>query len=312
MRAVVVDPDAPGRLTIADVEQPAPMPSQALVRVAAVSLNRGELRRASMADAGWRPGWDLAGTVEQAARDGSGPPEGARVVGLLDSGAWAERVAVETNRLAELPDSVSFAQAATLPVAGLTALRALERGGSLLGRSILVTGASGGVGHFACQLARLMGARVVGVVRHAEYEEAVREAGAQEVVVGEDPSAAAEYGPYHLILESIGGQSLAKSLTMLGQDGTCVVFGITGGAESTIDVRHFYNIGGAGIYGFILFYEHERDPVAKDLARLAQLVADGLLRAPVEVEAPWTDVGIMGQQLMDRRFTGKAVLQVSP
>ena len=73
---------------------------------------------------------------------------GARVVGLLPSGAWAELVAVPTNSLAELPESVSFELAATLPVAGLTALYALETGGGLIGRSVLVTGASGGAGNF--------------------------------------------------------------------------------------------------------------------------------------------------------------------
>src|SRR5918911_698211 len=162
MRAVVVDPEAPGRLVLREVEPPTPGEEEALVRVAAISLNRGELRRAASAPAGWRPGWDLAGTVEQAAADGSGPPAGARVVGLLNPGAWAEVVAVPTRELAALPDGCSFAQAATLPVAGLTALWALERGGLLLDQRVLVTGASGGVGHLACQLARQAGARVVG------------------------------------------------------------------------------------------------------------------------------------------------------
>ena len=89
MRAVVVDPDSPANLALAEVERPRPEPSEALVRVEAVSLNRGEVRRAESAEPGFRPGWDLAGTVERAAADGSGPPEGARVVGFLPSGAWA-------------------------------------------------------------------------------------------------------------------------------------------------------------------------------------------------------------------------------
>jgi NADPH:quinone reductase-like Zn-dependent oxidoreductase len=98
---------------------------------------------------------------------------------------------------------------------------------------------------------------------------------------------------------------------MLANDGVCVVLGATGGVESTIDVRRFYNTGGASIYGFILFYEHARKPVAADLARLARLVADGSLRTPIEVEAPWTEVGSVAKQLTDRRYTGKAVLHVS-
>jgi NADPH2:quinone reductase len=311
IRAVVVDPDAPGRLALREVDQPAPVPSEALVRVAAVSLNRGELRRAAAAQAGWRPGWDLAGTVEQAAADGSGPPAGARVVGFVNPGAWAELVPVRTESLAELPAAVSFAQAATLPVAGLTALRALERGGLLLDRAVLVTGASGGVGHLACQLARQAGARVVGVVRQADHAALVREAGAQEVVVGEDLASVGELGPYHLILESVGGRSLGQALALLAPGGVCVSFGTSAAPEVTFNAQRFYPIGGASLYGFILFYELAHRPAAEDLGRLAALVAAGRLRPHIDVEAPWTEVASLAQQLMDRRIVGKIVLHVS-
>src|SRR5437764_14396009 len=120
-RAVVVDPNAPGRLVIAPVADPAPERGEAVVRVRAISLNRGEVRRSGMAAAGWRPGWDLAGVIERAASDGSGPAVGTRVVGFLPEGAWAQRVVVPKNALAELPDKVTFSQAATFPVPGLAA-----------------------------------------------------------------------------------------------------------------------------------------------------------------------------------------------
>src|SRR3712207_4573955 len=199
MRAVVVEVGSPNRLVLREVEEPSPAPSEALIRVSAISLNRGEVRRAAaISEPGFWPGWDLAGTVERAAEDGSGPPERARVVGLLESGAWAELVAVPTRSLAELPQVVSFAQAATLPVAGLTALYTLEKGGGLLGKNVLITGASGGVGLFACRLARMAGAHVVGVIRRADREALVREAGAHEVVIGDDASAAREHGPHEI------------------------------------------------------------------------------------------------------------------
>src|SRR5207302_7521683 len=118
------------------------------------------------------PGWDLAGIVENEAADGSGPRTGSRVVGMLNPGAWAEVVAVPTSILAEIPESVSFAQAATLPVAGLTALWALEHGGLLLDRLVLITGASGGVGHFACQITRKAGAPYIGDDRQTGIAEA--------------------------------------------------------------------------------------------------------------------------------------------
>jgi NADPH:quinone reductase-like Zn-dependent oxidoreductase len=145
IRAVVVDAPAPGRLAIKPVELRDPDRDEVGVRVTAISLNRGETRRAlQVAEPGWRPGWDFAGVVESAAADGSGPKPGTRVVGLLPSGAWAERINCRSHAIAALPDAVSDAEAATLPVAGLTALHALRQGGLLLGRKVLIDGASGG------------------------------------------------------------------------------------------------------------------------------------------------------------------------
>jgi len=312
MRAVVVEPDSPSHLAFREVEQPSLAPSEALVKLAAISLNRGEVRRAQMSsEAGFRPGWDLAGTVERAATDGSGPPEGARVVGLLSSGAWAELAAVPTNALATLPDEVSFAQAATLPVAGLTALYTLEQAGGLLGKNVLVTGASGGVGLFACRLARISGARVVGVIRQPDREALVREEGAHEVVVGDDASGAQEHGPYDLILESVGGEALANALTMLAAGGTCISFGASAAQETTFDVRSFYLTGGATLYGFILFHEVLARPASAGLGRLLRLVAEGSLEPRIELEAPWTEIGEIAKRLIDRDYAGKAVLHLS-
>lgn len=311
MRAAVVDPNAPHRLVLSEVEEPTPVPSEALVRVAAVSLNRGEVRRAMNTDEpGARPGWDLAGTVQRAAADGTGPTEGARVVGFLPSGAWAELAAVPTNALARLPDGVSFEQASTLPVAGLTALYALEKGGGLVGKRVLVTGASGGAGLFALQLARMSGARVLALVRREEHVGMVREAGAHEVAIGEDGVAAREHGPYDLILESVGGAVLGNALAMLAPDGACVSFGVSGGAEATFDVRALFGTGGARLYGFIIFHEVLAHPASEGLARLVRLVDEGSLTPRIEVEEDWTAFGAVANRLMQRGFTGKAVLRV--
>jgi NADPH:quinone reductase len=310
IRAVVVDPEAQGRLSLAEVEEPEPTTSEALVRVAAISLNRGEVRRAVASDAGFRPGWDLAGTVERPAADGSGPDEGARVVGFLPSGAWGELVAVPTNALAGLPEGVSFEEASTLPVAGLTALYALEKGGGLLGRNVLITGASGGAGLFALQLARASGARVVALIRRREHEELVLETGAHEVVVDGTGAAAGDPGPYHLILESVGGEVLGNALSMLAPEGTCVSFGTSASEEVTFDARNLYLAGGAKLYGFILFHEVLARPASDGLARLVGLVDEGTLQPRIEVQESWTEVGEVAGQLIDRGYTGKAVLLV--
>ena len=311
MRAVVVDPGSPARLALAKVEEPSPTPSEVLVRIETVSLNRGEVRRAESGEPGFRPGWDLAGTVERAAADGTGPQEGSRVVGFLPSGAWAELAAVPTDSLAGLPESVSFEEGSTLPVAGLTALYALEEGGNLLGRSVLVTGASGGAGQFGLQLARAAGAKVIALVRKEEHVALAEEAGAHEVVVDESGAAAREVGPFHLILESVGGEVLGNALSMLATGGTCVSFGVSAASETTFDARVFYLTGGTRLRGFILFHEVVARPAAGGLDRLARMVAEGRLKPRIEVQAPWTEVGEVAARLIERGYTGKAVLRVA-
>jgi len=308
IRAIVVDPDVAGRFAIKEVEAPQAGPSEALVQVEAISLNRGEVM---YAEVGRRPGWDLAGTVIKQAANGTGPQVGSRVVGMPDGGSWAEQVAVSTNRLAELPDSVTFAQAATLPCAGLTALRALEKGGSLLNKHVLITGSTGGVGLFAHQLARLGGAYVVGTARQTRNEAVVREAGADEVIVGDDLAPARAYGPYHLIIESLGGKALESALSLLAPGGTCVTLGWSASPSVTFDLRDFNATGGVTLYGLRMYTELDRRAASEDLAWLAQMVAEQQLRTPIEVEASWHDIGAVAQRLLQRQFTGKAVLHLA-
>jgi NADPH:quinone reductase len=303
--AVVVDPDAPGRLAIRPVPEPMPDRGEVIVRVHAISLNRGEVRRSGMAAAGWRPGWDLAGVVERAAADGSGPSVGERVVGYLPEGAWAQRVALPKSNLAVLPDKVTFAQAATFPVAGLTALLALAKGGPLLGKRVLVTGATGGVGDFAVQLARLAGAHVTASVRRADQVPAVRELGAHDVVVGDE----IPRSPKHdLILDSVGGRTLGSALAALERSGVCVTLGASAAAEVTFDAREFFVTGRTTLYGFYLFTEFGNEPASVGLRRLAQLVAAGQLAPHISLERPWKEIGQVAQDLMARRYQGKAVL----
>jgi NADPH:quinone reductase-like Zn-dependent oxidoreductase len=304
-RAVVVDPEAPGRLVIRPVAEPVPERADAVVRVRAVSLNRGEVRRSGAAAAGWRPGWDLAGEVERAAADGSGPGVGARVVGFLPEGAWAERVAVPTHALCELPAKVTFSQAATFPVAGLTALHALAKGGLLLGRRVLVTGATGGVGDFAIQLARLAGAHVTASARRADQGPALRQLGAHEVAVGEEIPPSPKYD---LVIESVGGRTLGTALAALERGGVCVTLGVSAAAEVTFDARQFFVAGRTTLYGFYLFAELASEPASVGLRRLADLVAAGQLAPHISVERPWTEIAQVAQDLIARRFPGKAVL----
>lgn len=310
IRAIVVDPEVPGRLAIKEVEAPQAGPSEALVQVEAISLNRGEVVHAMGAEAGWRPGWDLAGTVIKQAANGTGPKVGSRVVGSVGVGAWAEQVAVPTNRLADIPASVTFARAATLPTAGLTALRALEKGGFLLNKRVLITGSTGGVGLFAHQLARLSGAYVVGTARHERLKAFVREAGADEVIVGDDLEPARAYGPYHLIIDSVGGKTLESALSLLATGATCVTLGWSASPSVTMDVSNFILTGRTTLYGLNMYTEWESRARSEDLAWLAHMVARQQLQTPIEVEASWHDIGEVAQRLRQRQFTGKAVLHL--
>jgi NADPH:quinone reductase-like Zn-dependent oxidoreductase len=97
----------------------------------------------------------------------------------------------------------------------------------------------------------------------------------------------------------------------LAKGGICVTLGVSAGAEVTVDVGQFFRLGRRSLYGFILFEEFGDDPASDGLARLAGLVAAGQLRPHISVEAPWTEIADVAQQLLDRRYPGKAVLHVS-
>lgn len=309
MLALSASPDPP-HVELMEVAEPEPDSGQALVAVRAFSLNRGEANRLPQRDPGFVPGWDVAGVVAREAADGSGPAEGARVVGLVGSGAWAERVAVPTRELAELRQEVGFAAASTLPVAGLTALRALAVGGPSLGRRVLVTGAAGGVGRMAVQLAARAGAHVTAVASGEQRARGLGELGAHEVVHAFDADGPA----FDVILESVGGASLAAALQRVAPDGTIVSFGDSSREPVEFAASDFYGRGtGARLYAFLIFRELEREASgSRDLAMLARLVAAGELDPQIALEASWRDPGPALEALLQRRVRGKAVLHVDP
>jgi NADPH2:quinone reductase len=309
MRAVVVDDGVAGRLKLGEVPRPSPQPSEALVRVAAISLNRGEVKTALGATNGFRPGWDFAGTVERASADGNGPAVGTRVVGMMAFGAWADYVAVSPLAIAALPAGVSLEAAATLPVAGLTARAALAMGPQREGRRVLITGASGGVGTLAIQLAKLQGAEVTAAIRSARNEALVRQLGASNVAIGDDLAGADSFGPYDLILESVGGNTLGRALNLLGGGGTCVLFGASGSATTTFDASRF-RVGGTSLYGLVMQYELARTPPSVGLAELLRLLAAQKLDPVIERRGPLADIAQVADDLMQRRFVGKAVLSI--
>jgi NADPH:quinone reductase len=303
MLALVNTPNGSTPVEVREVPEPQPAPNEALVQVRAFSLNRGELRLFQIRPEGWRPGQDISGVVLRQAADGSGPATGTRVVALTDNAGWAERAAVPAHRMAALLDNAGFEAAAALPVAGLTALRTLRHGAPLLGKRVLVTGAAGGVGHMAVQIAARSGARVTAVVGRAERGHHLR--GAAEIVEGIDNA----QGRFALILEAAGGASLAAAIARIEAKGTIVVFGNSSGEPTLVSFRDFAEHPNARIQSFSYFTSEPEDRFAPDLALLASLVGDGSLK-PVLAEHSWRDLAKVGPELRDRHIAGKAVFHI--
>jgi NADPH:quinone reductase len=305
MLALVNTPNGPAPIELREIPEPSAAHDEALVNVAAFSLNRGELSSFARNKEGWVPGQDIAGVVLRQAASGRGPAAGTRVVALVDDSGWAERVAVPSHRMAVLPDGVSFAEAATLPVAGLTALRTLRHGGALVGRRVLVTGAAGGVGTLAVQIAVRSGAHVTAVIGRPERAAGLKELGATEVVEGID----AVRGRFALILESAGGGSLARAIQLVEPKGTIVVYGNSSTEPTTLSFADFRGAANARVQTFSYFTSEAEERFGPDLVLLVSLVADGSLKPRIGVERSWRDLLQVGDQLRGRGIPGKAVLR---
>jgi NADPH:quinone reductase-like Zn-dependent oxidoreductase len=194
-----------------------------------------------------------------------------------------------------------------LPVAGLTALRALRTGGPLLGRRVLVTGATGGVGSFAVQLAAAAGAHVTALVSSEQRVEAARALGAHDVRTSLDGAES-----FHLVLEGVGGPVLADAIHHLARAGTVTAYGVAGGEPQTPLAFFDFARGGGQLGRLIAFfiYATGEETFGEDLGVLAGLVADGRLRVQKGVQRDWAETREAVQALRDRQVTGKVVLTV--
>jgi NADPH:quinone reductase len=311
----VTDPSAPDGLDRRELPDPEPGRHDVVVAVRAFAVNRGELSLLQQRADGWLPGQDVAGVVARAAADGSGPPEGTRVVGIADGGGWSELVPVPAHRVAPLPGDVSFADAAALPVAGLTALRALREAGPLLGRRLLVTGATGGVGSFAVQLGAAAGAHVTALVSRPERADAARALGAHAVVTLDGDALAPvaggdDAGPFHAVLDGVGGPALAAAIHALTPLGAVIAYGVAGGRAQTPLAFFDFGAGQLGrLVGFFVYATGE-ETFGEDLGALAALVADGRLRVDRELTRGWGETREAVRALRDHSVTGKVVLTV--
>jgi NADPH:quinone reductase-like Zn-dependent oxidoreductase len=299
MRALVVDPNAEGGLRLGDAPEPEPAPDQVLVDVQHITLNYGDLNGARNRPAGFIPGWDASGVVARVAASGDGPAEGARVVTTMATqGGWAERRAVNVDELAVVPDEIDLGEAATLPVAGVTALRALRRSTGLLGRRVLVTGASGGVGRFAVQLASLAGAHVIASVGSPARGDGLRDLGADEIAIGLEGVTA----PLHAVLDNVGGAQLVAIWPLLAEGGVVQCIGRTSQQDavfpSLVGMRRSLEAFTKGPHS------------GEDIEYLLGLIQAGRLQVDVGWRGSWTRIVEAADALFGRRVAGKAVLDV--
>ena len=308
MRAIVTSPGSDPRFTVTACPIPVPAPNQALIRVIAFSLNQGEVRTAMTATTQYIPGWDFAGIIIKAASNGHSPKEGTRVFGFVPQGAWAEYIVAAGAQMATIPDDVSDAQAASLPVASGTAVTCIETVGSLLNRHVLITGAAGGVGRILSQLTAMAGAKVFAVSRRPNLKQQMENDGVIPQAVFTTIEDAKAAGKYDVVFDSIGGHVLAVALSMLTTNGTCVNFGNSSRQPTTFNVRsaewpfHRKQL-------IFLGPEVPADCTAV-FTHIAELVKQKRLHTPIDKELPWTSIAEAAELLVQQQVNGKIVLKV--
>jgi len=317
MRALVVDHSAPGHLSLTEIPDPQPKEDEALVEVRAISLNFGEIQfLLPAAKDGAVLGWDAAGVVIRAAANGTGPAVGEHVITLANDGAWAERRAVPTNLLGVVRKGADLGAISTIPVAAASALRALRRLGPVLGRRVLIVGATGGVGRFAVQLAAMSGAYVIATASDPAHVDGLRALGAHEVRIlpkGREPrEALGPIDPVFGVLDMIGGPYLVAAYAALQGGGTLVSIGHTSGAPEVFEFGAFFGTDGRHDRAIVTFYLlDDVRGMSEDLAWLAEQVANGKLDPQIQWRGGWERVTEGAELLLGRRLQGKAVLDVS-
>jgi NADPH:quinone reductase-like Zn-dependent oxidoreductase len=198
---------------------------------------------------------------------------------------------------------VAFDTAAALPVAGVTALQSLRALGPVVGRRVLITGASGGVGRFAVQLAARAGAHVIAAVGSSARGEGLAKLGADEVVVGLDEVREPVFG----VLDNVGGPLLAQAFRLVGDGGSVQSIGMASGEPTTINFEEERRLGvSKRLQPF-----NVRTPITADLAYLVALLDADRLDPQIGLRDSWENVAAAAEALLGRTVAGKAVLAVS-
>ncbi|GAA1422718.1 NADP-dependent oxidoreductase [Agrococcus citreus] len=275
---------APEVLRPVEVPVPSLLPGEVLVRVEAAGVNPTDQKSRATGGRGyWRDpailGFDVAGIVEEVADGSFRHAVGDRVFGMprfpLPAEAYAQYVSAPARQLVRMPERLDFAAAASLPLAGLTALQALEGAGRVRpGASVLICAAGGGVGRLAVQIALALGAVVTACARSARLEEAAS-AGARVVASGDDGLPAAP-SQHDVVIDPFGGERTATLLDWCAPGGTVVTLI----PRTALAVEEAARARGIGLRRVVV------EPSELDMQRIADWVADGRLRPRVALELP--------------------------
>jgi len=270
-------------------ERPTPSPGahEVLVDVAATGLNAADLlqrRGLYPAPAGWPqdiPGLELAGTVAAVGEYVDASLIGSRVCAIVGGGAFASQALVPAAHLIPVPEAASDVEAGGFAEAFLTAFDALVVQADLrAGERVLISGAAGGVGTAAVQIARLLGAHVIAVSRHSEHEPTLRALGADEVIT---PEAVADLAPVQVLLELVGAANLERAQHRLAPFARVVIIGIGGGATAQLNLLSLMGTRARLTGSTLRARSHDEKAGLCALVReqLLPAWADGTLRVPV-------------------------------
>lgn len=320
MQAIVQDTYGDAEvLHLARIARPHAVDHEVVIRVHAAGLDRGTwhlmtgrpyLGRLAFGLRRPRnpvPGLDLAGTVVAVGAAVTGFAPGDEVFGF-GRGTFAEYAVAREDKLARKPANLSFEQAAVVPVSAGTALQALDAAGSVApGRTVLVIGASGGVGGFAVQLAKAFGAEVTGVASTAKLD-LVRSLGADHVLDYTRNDFADGTRRYDVVLDIAGNPSLSRLRRALTDTGTAVIVGGEDGGSFSGGLNRQFR--GLALSPFIhqrltTFLARQR---ARDLERLTELIEAGTLRPSIDVTYPLDRAPEAMRHLVAGKARGKVAI----
>jgi NADPH:quinone reductase-like Zn-dependent oxidoreductase len=296
-------------LRLVDVDAPSPIPTEVLVEVHAAGVNPVDWKtregRGAAGAAGPPPfvlGWDVAGVVTELGRGVTTLAPGDRVFGMpwfpRAAGAYAEFATAPSRQFARMPDGLSFEEAAALPLAALTAWQALVDTARVeSGQSVLINGASGGVGHIAVQIAKARGARVIGTARAANHD-FLHELGADECVDYTQVELKDAASGVDLVLDFVGGDASVAALDTIREGGLLISVPSGPSDEASAEGEK----RGIRVTGILV------EPDGHAMGDIAALVRDGWLRVHVHEALPLQDAAKAHQQLQAGGLPGKLVL----